>query len=162
VRRSILLDAKADLLLYGNAERALVAAAHRIAAGEPVSSIDDLRGTAFARQTVPADWIEIDSTTLDTPGELAPPVDPYASEAPAGSRTAAPARAPEAGHAIVRFARQVRNADRALYQAKSSGIIGKRRIRLPVAAKIALHSAGANGGTPGSPTPAGGASLSTR
>ncbi len=39
---------------------------------------------------------------------------------------------------------------------------GSSRIRFPVATKIALHSAGINGGTPGSPTPAGGASLSTR
>ena len=38
---------------------------------------------------------------------------------------------------------------------------GNSRTRFPVAAKIALHTAGANGGTPGSPTPAGGASLST-
>jgi hypothetical protein len=34
--------------------------------------------------------------------------------------------------------------------------IGSLRMRLPVAAKMALHSAGANGGTPGSPTPLGG------
>ena len=47
VRRSILLDAKADLLLYGNAERALVDVAHRIAAGEHPATIRDLRGTAF-------------------------------------------------------------------------------------------------------------------
>jgi radical SAM superfamily enzyme YgiQ (UPF0313 family) len=33
VRRSILLDAKADLLVYGNAERAIVEIAHRLAAG---------------------------------------------------------------------------------------------------------------------------------
>ena len=39
---------------------------------------------------------------------------------------------------------------------------GNSRTRLPVAAKIALQKAGANGGTPGSPTPAGGASLSIR
>jgi hypothetical protein len=37
--------------------------------------------------------------------------------------------------------------------------IGKRRIRLPVAAKIALHKAGVNGGTPGSPTPLAGTSI---
>ncbi len=36
VRRSILLDATADLLLYGNAERALVEVAHRLARGEDV------------------------------------------------------------------------------------------------------------------------------
>ncbi len=39
---------------------------------------------------------------------------------------------------------------------------GNSRTRFPVAAKIALQSAGMNGGTPGSPTPAGGAALSTR
>ncbi|MEI6415113.1 MAG: YgiQ family radical SAM protein [Pseudomonadota bacterium] len=48
VRRSILLDAKADLLVYGNGERAVVALAHRLAAGEAIGSIRDLRGTAFA------------------------------------------------------------------------------------------------------------------
>ena len=37
VRRSILVDAKADLLLYGNAERAIVEIAHRLAAREPVA-----------------------------------------------------------------------------------------------------------------------------
>jgi len=47
VRRSILVDARADLLLYGNAERAIVEVAHRIAAGESIQSIRDLRGSAF-------------------------------------------------------------------------------------------------------------------
>ena len=47
VRRSILLDARADLLLYGNAERAIVEVAHRIAAGESPQQIRDLRGTAY-------------------------------------------------------------------------------------------------------------------
>jgi|SRR5579872_1711625 len=41
-------------------------------------------------------------------------------------------------------------------------LIGSSRIRFPVAANIALQRAGMKGGTPGSPTPAGGASLSTR
>jgi uncharacterized radical SAM protein YgiQ len=49
VRRSILLDAKADLLIYGNAERALVDIAHRLAAGESPAQINDLRGIAFAQ-----------------------------------------------------------------------------------------------------------------
>jgi hypothetical protein len=43
--------------------------------------------------------------------------------------------------------------------ARSSGRIGRRRTRLPVAAKIALHSAGATGGTVNSPAPVGGSSL---
>src|SRR3954467_8007434 len=60
VRRSILLDARADLLVYGNAERAIVQIAHRLAEREPIASITDLRGTAFVRKAVPDDWIEID------------------------------------------------------------------------------------------------------
>jgi radical SAM superfamily enzyme YgiQ (UPF0313 family) len=47
VRRSILPHSKADLLLFGNAERALVELAHRLAKGEPIGEIRDLRGTAF-------------------------------------------------------------------------------------------------------------------
>ncbi|HEU4655724.1 MAG TPA: YgiQ family radical SAM protein [Steroidobacteraceae bacterium] len=85
VRRSILLDAKADLLVFGNGERAIVDVAHRLAKGEKVESITDLRGTAFVRPNIPADWIEVDSTTIDEPGKLNPPVDPYAMEA-GGSR----------------------------------------------------------------------------
>ncbi len=46
VRRSILLDSRADLLLFGNAERAIVELAHRIAGGESIATIDDLRGSA--------------------------------------------------------------------------------------------------------------------
>jgi uncharacterized radical SAM protein YgiQ len=49
VRRSILIDAQADLLLYGNAERAVVAVARRLAASEPIETITDVRGTVFAR-----------------------------------------------------------------------------------------------------------------
>ncbi len=65
VRRSVLVDAKADILLYGNAERALVALAHRLAAGEPIRSIHDLRGTAFMTRGLPKDWVEIDASSLD-------------------------------------------------------------------------------------------------
>ena len=78
VRRSVLMDAKADLLVFGNAERQICEIAHRLAAGKPISDITDLRGTAFARKSMPADWTEIDSTSVDTPGPLNPPLDPYA------------------------------------------------------------------------------------
>jgi uncharacterized radical SAM protein YgiQ len=78
VRRSILLDARADLLLFGNAERALAEVAHRLARGEAISAITDVRGTAFLQNRVPSGWIEIDSTHLDTPGRMNPPEDPYA------------------------------------------------------------------------------------
>lgn len=87
VRRSILLDSKADLLIYGNGERQICEVAHRLAAGERVSDITDLRGTAFVRKATPEGWIEIDSTHLDAPGPLNPPVDPYAME-PAGGAAA--------------------------------------------------------------------------
>src|SRR5512143_640388 len=80
VRRSVLMDAKADLLVYGNAERQICEIAHRLAAGERIDEIDDLRGTAFPRKGSPAGWIEIASTTLDVPGPLNPPVDPYQME----------------------------------------------------------------------------------
>nr|WP_234815050.1 YgiQ family radical SAM protein [Noviherbaspirillum denitrificans] len=81
VRRSVLPDSKADILLFGNAERALVALTHRLAAGEPIESIRDLRGTAFMvkRGWKPAeDWSEADSTRYDTPGRIEPHADPYA------------------------------------------------------------------------------------
>jgi uncharacterized radical SAM protein YgiQ len=80
VRRSVLLDAKADLLVYGNGERQIVEIAHRLAGGTPVHEITDLRGTAFTRQARLPDWIEIDSASIDAPGPLAPPIDPYAME----------------------------------------------------------------------------------
>ena len=80
VRRSVLLDAKADILVFGNAERQICEIAHRLAAGKKIEQIDDLRGTAFVRKALPDGWTEIDSTTIDAPGPLAPPVDPYAME----------------------------------------------------------------------------------
>ncbi|MBX9675040.1 MAG: YgiQ family radical SAM protein [Methylotenera sp.] len=77
VRRSILVDSKADILLYGNAERALVELSHRIAKGEKVADIQDIRGTAFLRKQIPEGWDEIESTKLDRPGTVDKPVDPY-------------------------------------------------------------------------------------
>ena len=56
VRRAILIDAKADLLLYGNAERALVEVAHRLAGKEAITDITDVRGTAFMVRHTPEGW----------------------------------------------------------------------------------------------------------
>ena len=80
VRRSIVVDAKCDLLLYGNAERAIVEIAHRLAANEPVAQMTDVRGTAFVRR--PDDvtgkgWFEIDSTSVDEVGRVEAHVNPY-------------------------------------------------------------------------------------
>lgn len=79
VRRSVLLDAKADLLVYGNGERQIIEIAHRLAKGQPIEQINDLRGTAFVRPATPDGWTEIDSTSIDEPGQLNPPIDPYAA-----------------------------------------------------------------------------------
>jgi len=80
VRRGVLVDAAADLLVYGNAERQIVAIAERLDAGERIGEIGDLRGTAYLRRGMPPDWVEIDSSELDAPGPLNPPVNPYADE----------------------------------------------------------------------------------
>jgi uncharacterized radical SAM protein YgiQ len=77
VRRSIVVDSKCDLLLYGNAERAIVEIAHRLAAKEPVQNITDVRGTAFVRRETPEGWFEIDSTSIDVPGRVEAHVNPY-------------------------------------------------------------------------------------
>jgi uncharacterized radical SAM protein YgiQ len=87
VRRSVLPDSKADLLIFGSAERAIVELSHRLAAGEDISSIRDLRGTAFMvpRGWRPADdWSEIDASEIDTPGPLMRHADPYAMEPESG------------------------------------------------------------------------------
>jgi uncharacterized radical SAM protein YgiQ len=109
VRRSVLVDAKADLLVYGNAERQIGEIARRLAEGETIADLRDLRGTAFLRREMPADWIEIDSSEVDQPGPVNPPIDPYASEA---QRMSAPAAA--AAPNVVKFFRKVPSAQRTL------------------------------------------------
>ena len=82
VRRSILVDSKADLLLYGNAERAIIEIAHRLAARKPIESITDVRGTAFMRRIddpALAGWFEIDSSSVDQPGKVDELISPYAT-----------------------------------------------------------------------------------
>jgi uncharacterized radical SAM protein YgiQ len=112
VRRSVLLDAKADLLVFGNGERQICELAHRLAAGEPIGAITDLRGTAFTRRATPPGWIEIDSTHLDTPGPVNPPVDPYAALGTARAATSAPPAGAAQSQKVVRFVRGVKNSER--------------------------------------------------
>ena len=85
VRRSVLVDSKADILLYGNAERALIELSHRIARGEKVSEITDIRGTAFLRKKIPEGWQEVASTNLDRPGKVEEHTDPYEMKMGAGT-----------------------------------------------------------------------------
>lgn len=80
VRRSILVDSQADILLYGNAERAIAELAHRLSQNEPIASINDIRGTTFIRNTLPDGWTLIDSTRVDRPGKIDPHNNPYQSD----------------------------------------------------------------------------------
>jgi uncharacterized radical SAM protein YgiQ len=116
VRRSILLDAKADLLVFGNAERQIIEIVHRLAKGEPMGTISDVRGTALLRRESPAGWIEVDSTSIDAPGPITAPPDPYAmSESTAAADAGATASAcssPPSTSSVVKFYRQVPSARR--------------------------------------------------
>ncbi len=111
VRRSVLLDAKADLLLYGNAERALVEITHRLARGEAIEAITDVRGTAFIARQWPADVVEIDSTRVDTPGPVEARPDPYAMGPEATGGTKRESGAP--AHRVVQASRDLRAGERA-------------------------------------------------
>ena len=69
VRRSILADAKADILLYGNAERAIVEVTHRIARGASLAELDDVRGIALLKAAVPEGWTEIPADDIESSNE---------------------------------------------------------------------------------------------
>jgi uncharacterized radical SAM protein YgiQ len=77
VRQSVLFDAKADLLVYGNAERPIVEIAHRLAAGENIREINDVRGSAFITKQAMPGWKGIDSRNIDKPGKIDPIISPY-------------------------------------------------------------------------------------
>jgi uncharacterized radical SAM protein YgiQ len=99
VKKSVLLDSKADLLVYGNAERQIVEIAHRLAHGEAISDITGIRGTAHFVKEIPEGYAVKDSTEIDKPGALMPPQDPYQEQ------PACEAKAPEAapGENVIRF-----------------------------------------------------------
>ncbi len=84
VRRSVLVDAKADLLVYGNAERAIVEIAHRLARGESVDDLRDIRGTAYLLDAVPEGWTVVAPDLVDAPREP----DAAPAEKPPAERTA--------------------------------------------------------------------------
>jgi len=146
VRRSIVVDAKCDLLLYGNADRALVEVAHRLAAREPVTQITDVRGTAFVRR--PDDetgkgWFEIDSTSVDEPGRVEDHINPYmtTSEQAAGQgTTCAKEDATKSGATDARFTgatgqndvkSEVNPAIRPLTFVPNPALYGKGSVKVP-------------------------------
>ncbi|OWF82037.1 YgiQ family radical SAM protein [Yersinia rohdei] len=82
VRRSVIVDAKADMLVYGNGERPLVEVAHRLANGEKIADIQDVRNTVVMRKTALPGWSGVDSTRLDKPGRIEAIPNPYGEDLP--------------------------------------------------------------------------------
>jgi uncharacterized radical SAM protein YgiQ len=139
VRRSVLPDSKADVLLFGNAERALLDLTHRLAAGESIRDIRDLRGTSFMvpRGWKPApDWAEANSTGVDLPGRIEAHPDPYEmkSKNDASCKTSEQA---QAGAAVVaspvdpQTAQTIRIVSREERQAALKEVRSKTVLRLP-------------------------------
>ena len=117
VRRSILVDAAADLLVYGNAERAIVEIAHRLARGDAIADITDVRGTAFIREGELEGWWEIDSTRIDRPGRIDQIVSPYVNTQSAESCATT---ADEVSGNVLRFVPDARkNRDRSVIRLPS-------------------------------------------
>jgi uncharacterized radical SAM protein YgiQ len=117
VRRSLLVDSGADVLVYGNAERAIVELCHRIAQGEKAREILDLRGTAVRRPTteqgpkgaLPGEYLVEPSDTLDTPGPIEALPSPYATEEEMRAQGGGPEGAPPEPQ-LVRLSRRERAA----------------------------------------------------
>ena len=81
VRRSVLMDSKADLLMYGNGERSITEVMHRLARGEKITDITDVRGTAFIvnkhNRASKSKFVEIASNDVDAIGRVDPIINPY-------------------------------------------------------------------------------------
>ena len=77
VRHSVLMDSKADMLVYGNGERQIIEIAHAIGSGKDIKELKHIRGTAVMVNQVPDDWLEIDSSEVDVPEHIINHTDPY-------------------------------------------------------------------------------------
>ncbi|WP_198264416.1 YgiQ family radical SAM protein [sulfur-oxidizing endosymbiont of Gigantopelta aegis] len=77
VKRSILVDSKADLLVFGNGERQITEIAHRLSRSEDIAKLDNIRGTAYMVKHQQKNWMEIDSSRVDRPGKVDAVVSPY-------------------------------------------------------------------------------------
>ncbi|WP_288841546.1 YgiQ family radical SAM protein [uncultured Deefgea sp.] len=126
IRQSALIYSKADLLLFGNAERALVEVTQRVAAGEKMSEIRDVRGTAFLapKGWLPAGWVELDSSVVDIPGKVDQHINPYATEEDKQQGAAADTPAQDAVKTIQIVSREARLAAR-------REVRGRTVIRIP-------------------------------
>jgi uncharacterized radical SAM protein YgiQ len=133
VRRSVLPDSKADMLIFGNAERALVDLTHRLAAGEDIRNIRDLRGTAFmvAPGWLPGeDWGVHNSTRVDVPGKVDIHPDPYFM-APESKETCATANAETAPQVMTPTVKPIRIMSREERLAMAKEKHDKTVVRLP-------------------------------
>ncbi|WP_166267954.1 YgiQ family radical SAM protein [Marinobacter caseinilyticus] len=105
VRKSILIDAGADILLYGNAERAIAEVASRLSRGEAVETLTDIRGTAFVRRDTAEGYYELDSTRVDRPGRVDKIISPYVNtqelESCSSTQAAGPEQAADLDEAVV-------------------------------------------------------------
>lgn len=95
VRKSVLIDSNADILLYGNAERAIVEVAHQMANGSKLEEMSNIRGTAIVLDSVPSGWTEIDSTRIDWPNKIDAIPNPYEMKDPETQSCATDSSAPE-------------------------------------------------------------------
>ena len=141
VRRSIVVDAKCDLLLYGNAERAIVEIAHRLAAREPVQAITDVRGTAFVRRSDDPsgkDWIEIDSTSVDLPGRVEAHYNPYMTTSELAIENGASCARDEEAAQVAQAAEQEGAAKRAAPVPSASSPTGQQAQAMVFVANPAL------------------------
>jgi uncharacterized radical SAM protein YgiQ len=77
VRRSVLVDSQADILLFGNAERAVCEVAHRLSRGESVEQIRNVRGCAFLLSEPLPGYQVVDSTRFDNVGAVDVIPNPY-------------------------------------------------------------------------------------
>ena len=137
VRRSVLVDTRADLLIYGNAERAIVEVAHRLANGEAPAEIRDVRGTAFFGKR--EGFQEIDSQTLDKPGRVDPPIDPYAMEERAATEGAACATGEAAAPApLIQLVKKKISRDQQVVRMPAFEIVSNDHILYAHASRI-LH-----------------------
>ena len=87
VRRSVLIDAKADLLVYGNAERAIVEIAHRASRGETPRAMRGIRGTAYLLDALPQDWTVLAPSLVDEPVVVEPDADAVKQAKPPADKT---------------------------------------------------------------------------
>ena len=105
VKRSILMDSKADMLVFGNGERQVVEIAHRLAARETIQELTDIRGTGFIRAEMPTGWTEIDSSVMDEVGKVEEPKNPYAENEVENTK-------PTSSEAIVNFQPELKKKQR--------------------------------------------------